>query len=94
MSTSTIAPETGSLKTRLKQTWMSGDYDRFSRYMEQDAREFYERLDIPPGSKMLDVGCGSGQVALCAAREGVMSPALISLRTLWSVPRHVLMLKV
>jgi SAM-dependent methyltransferase len=71
MSTITIAPEIDSLKTRLKQTWMAGDYDRFSRYMDQDARVFYERLDIPPGSQMLDVACGSGQLALCAAREGV-----------------------
>lgn len=71
MSTITIAAEIDSLKTRLKQTWMSGDYDRFSRYMEQDARAFYERLDIPPGYKMLDVACGSGQLALWAAREGV-----------------------
>ena len=71
MSTITIAPEIDSLKTRLKQTWMAGDYDRFSRYMEQDARAFYERLDIPAGCQMLDVACGSGQLALCAAREGV-----------------------
>src|SRR6185369_13005471 len=30
-----------SLKARLKETWMAGDYDRFSRYMEQGARIFY-----------------------------------------------------
>src|SRR4029434_2631258 len=71
MSTITIAPEIDSLKTRLKQTWMSGDYDRFSRYLEPDARVFYERLDIPAGSQMLDVACGSGQLALLAARDGV-----------------------
>src|SRR5262245_14623937 len=71
MSKTKITPEVDSLKTRLKQTWMAGDYDRFSRYMEQDARAFYERLDIPAGSKMLDVACGSGQLALCAARDGV-----------------------
>jgi len=71
MSTTTILPEIDTLKTRLKQTWMAGDYDRFSRYMEPDARAFYERLDIPAGCQMLDVACGSGQLALCAAREGV-----------------------
>jgi hypothetical protein len=42
--------EINGLKTRLKETWMAGDYDRFSRYMEQGARIFYEQLDIPPGS--------------------------------------------
>jgi SAM-dependent methyltransferase len=63
--------EIDSLKTRLKATWMTGDYDRFSRYMEQDARVFYENLDVAPGCQMLDVACGSGQVALWAARDGV-----------------------
>jgi SAM-dependent methyltransferase len=50
---------------------MAGDYDRFSRYMEQGARIFYEQLDIPAGCQLLDVACGSGQVALWAARDGV-----------------------
>lgn len=71
MSTTTIAPEINALKARLKDTWMAGDYDRFSRYMEPDARAFYERLDIPAGCHMLDVACGSGQLALLAARDGV-----------------------
>lgn len=71
MSTLTTAPDIESLKSRLRTTWMAGDYDRFSRYMENDARSFYERLDIPPGAQLLDVACGSGQVALIAAREGV-----------------------
>ena len=47
MSTTTTAVEIDDLKTRLKDTWMAGDYDRFSRYMEQGARIFYEQLDIP-----------------------------------------------
>jgi SAM-dependent methyltransferase len=71
MSTITITPEIDNLKSRLKATWMAGDYDRFSRYMEQGARIFYEGLDVPAGSQLLDVACGSGQVALWAAREGV-----------------------
>ena len=71
MSTSTLSPELDSLKTRLKQTWMAGDYDRFSRYMEGGAREFYERLTVVPGNRLLDVGCGSGQLALMAAKDGL-----------------------
>jgi len=71
MNTIAIAPEIDNLKAKLKATWMSGDYDRFSRYMEQDARVFYERLDVPARSRLLDVACGSGQVALVAAREGL-----------------------
>lgn len=70
MATMTVS-ETDDLKARLKGTWSAGDYDRFSRYMEQGARLFYEQLDIPPGSQLLDVACGSGQLALWAARDGI-----------------------
>jgi SAM-dependent methyltransferase len=59
------------LKTRLRNTWMTGDYGRFSRYMERDAEAFYRRLPIKPGAQLLDVGCGAGQLSLIAARAGV-----------------------
>src|SRR5499427_10811206 len=58
------------LKTRLRTTWMTGDYGRFSRYMERDAEAFYRRLPITPGAQVLDVGCGAGQLSLIAARAG------------------------
>ncbi len=68
--TSSTVPEVDTVKSRLKKTWMAGDYDRFSRYLEGGAREFYERLPLVPGSRLLDVGCGSGQLALMAAKDG------------------------
>ncbi|HKO30710.1 MAG TPA: methyltransferase domain-containing protein [Nitrospiraceae bacterium] len=71
MIASALSPEVESMKTRLKHIWMAGDYDRFSRYMESGAREFYERLEIIPGCRLLDVGCGSGQLALMAAKDGL-----------------------
>jgi SAM-dependent methyltransferase len=71
MSINVVAPEAESLNARLKNIWMSGDYDRFSRYMEGSARDFYERLNVFPGCRLLDVGCGSGQLALLAARDGL-----------------------
>ena len=46
------------LKARLKATWMTGDYDVFSRYMEADSAPFLRRLGITPGTRLLDVGCG------------------------------------
>lgn len=79
--------EINSLKTRLKETWTAGDYDRFSRYMGEGARVFYEQVRIPAGCyagcKLLDVACGSGQLALWAARDGMnvtgvdIAPALV-----------------
>jgi SAM-dependent methyltransferase len=62
--------EFDQLKTRLKATWMTGDYDLFSRYMEKDSEQFYRRLYFAPGTRLLDVGCGAGQLALIAARAG------------------------
>jgi SAM-dependent methyltransferase len=71
MMATAITTEFVSLKARLKKTWMAGDYDRFSRYMDGSARDFYERLNVAPGSQLLDVACGSGTLALIAAREGL-----------------------
>jgi SAM-dependent methyltransferase len=71
MSTSVLVPEANNVKARLKTIWMAGDYDRFSRYLECSAREFYERIKTVPGRRLLDVACGSGQLALMAARDGL-----------------------
>ena len=70
MTTTLIGQDVNELKRRLKTTWMAGDYDLFSRYMEKDAELFFRRLGIKPGTKLLDVGCGAGQLALIAARAG------------------------
>jgi len=78
MTTNAVAKEISTsadfnqLKTRLKSTWMTGDYDVFARYMEKDAETFYHRLGIKPGTKLLDVACGAGQLALIAARAGAV----------------------
>jgi ubiquinone/menaquinone biosynthesis C-methylase UbiE len=58
------------LKNRLKTTWMTGDYDLFSRFMRKDAERFFRRLGVTPGTRLLDVACGAGQLALIAARAG------------------------
>src|SRR5689334_3852523 len=59
-----------ALKAQLKATWMDGNYDYFSRFMESSAVEFLDRLDVPTGARFLDVACGSGQLGLIAARRG------------------------
>ena len=70
MTQANAATDIDALKTRLKATWMDGNYDYFSRFMESSAVEFLDRLDIPAGASVLDVACGSGQLALVAARRG------------------------
>jgi SAM-dependent methyltransferase len=69
--TMSMTPEMETLKARLKTTWMSGDYVTFAKPMEPGALEFLSRLKVPPGTRMLDVGCGAGQIAIPAARAGV-----------------------
>ena len=70
MSTS-MAPEMEALKTRLKATWEAGDYGVFAKYLEPGALEFFSRLGISPGTKLLDVGCGAGQLTIPAAKQGI-----------------------
>jgi ubiquinone/menaquinone biosynthesis C-methylase UbiE len=62
--------EMDALKARLKTTWMAGDYGHFSIYLQDGALEFLDRLNIQPGTRMLDVACGAGQIAFPAARAG------------------------
>jgi SAM-dependent methyltransferase len=68
---STMSDDMRALKTKLKATWEAGDYGRFAQYLEPGAVEILQRLDIAPGTRMLDVGCGAGQIAIPAARAGV-----------------------
>ena len=75
-TTTTISPDMSALKTRLKATWESGDYGVFAKYLEKGALEFFERLNIPPATRLLDVGCGAGQLTLPAARNGIQVTGL------------------
>lgn len=59
------------LKARLKATWNDGNYDYFARLMESSAVELLDRVGVLPGSSLLDVACGTGQLAIVAARRGV-----------------------
>jgi len=70
MTTTATTTDIAALKTRLKATWMDGNYDHFSRFMESSAVEFLDRLGVKAGAELLDVACGSGQLALIAARRG------------------------
>ena len=76
MAPTTMTPEMSTLKTRLKATWESGDYGVFAKYLEKGALEFFDRLDIRPATRLLDVACGAGQLTIPAARKGVQVTGL------------------
>src|SRR4029453_11602279 len=72
MSMSTTKPEMESLKSRLKAMWMTGDFGQVAKIIETGAEEFIDRLALQPGVRLLDVACGSGNLAIPAARAGAI----------------------
>jgi SAM-dependent methyltransferase len=69
---SAVNPEMESLKTRLKAMWMTGDFGQVAKHIETGAEEFIARLALEPGERVLDVACGSGNLAIPAARAGAI----------------------
>ena len=69
---STAQPEMEALKTRLKGMWMAGDFGEIARHIETAAEDFVARLNLKPGDQVLDVACGTGNLAVPAARAGAI----------------------
>ncbi|MGE0741273.1 MAG: class I SAM-dependent methyltransferase [Hyphomonadaceae bacterium] len=53
-----------------KALWEKGDFTRIAAAMRQSGDALIENLNIRPGLKVLDLGCGDGTTALPAARRG------------------------
>ena len=58
------------IKQRMRGTWMAGDFGEIARYTAKGAEEFVDRLHLPPSARVLDVACGTGNLAIPAARQG------------------------
>ena len=67
-----MSPEMETLKTKLRATWMAGDFGQIARAYSPGAAEFIERLDLQSGEKVLDVACGTGNLSIPAARAGAI----------------------
>lgn len=69
-TTQPIAPDLAELKSRMKSTWMAGDFGQIANFTAPEAENFVGRLGISPGGKVLDVACGTGNTAIPAAKTG------------------------
>jgi SAM-dependent methyltransferase len=67
---SSTQPEMDSLKTRLRSMWMAGDFGQIANVIQSAADDFTDRLNLKPGDRVLDVACGTGNLAIPAARTG------------------------
>ena len=65
-------PDMATLKARLKNTWEAGDFSEVAKHIEKAPEEFVEKLNIQSGQKVLDVACGSGNLAIEAAKKGAV----------------------
>src|SRR5580765_3489441 len=70
MSETQLSPDMESLKSKLRATWIAGDFGVIAKSIEHGAREFVDRLDLKAGTYVLDVACGTGNLAIPAARTG------------------------
>ena len=62
--------EMDALKAKLRATWISGDFGEIAKFLATEAEGFINRLGLKPGTKVLDVACGTGNLSLPAARLG------------------------
>lgn len=62
-----------AIKARQKATWEAGDFGQVARYNVPAAEEFMARLPLRPGLRVLDVACGTGNLAAVAARAGCVT---------------------
>ena len=72
MTARASGPALDPLTERTRNTWIAGNFDRIAQYMVSGAGEFIDRLGIRRGERVLDVACGSGNLAIPAARAGAM----------------------
>lgn len=70
METTGMTTEMEALKSKLRATWIAGDFGEIARSIAKGGEDFVERLNITPGMKVLDVACGTGNLAIPAARTG------------------------
>ena len=81
---------TDALTDRTKATWMAGDFGKIAKSYEPGAAAFIARLNIQTDERVLDVACGTGNLAIPAARSGAqvtgldIAPNLVEQAQAWA----------
>lgn len=70
MESTEMTTEMQALKSKLRGMWIAGDFGEIAKSIEAGAEEFIARLDLKPGTKVLDLACGTGNLAIPAAKTG------------------------
>lgn len=63
-------PTMEQIKQSMRAAWMAGDFGVIAKTISGAAEEFVAHLAFPPGTRVLDVACGTGNTALPLARAG------------------------
>jgi 2-polyprenyl-3-methyl-5-hydroxy-6-metoxy-1,4-benzoquinol methylase len=58
------------MKQGMRWMWSRGDYGQLAPMLEPAAEAIVEACQVKPGTQLLDVAAGSGNVAVIAARAG------------------------
>ncbi len=69
---STSGPTIQQIKDSMRSAWMAGDFGVVAKTISGSAEAFISRLPIPPGARVLDVACGTGNTAIPLARQGAV----------------------
>jgi SAM-dependent methyltransferase len=59
------------IKAGMRATWMAGDFGVVAKTITKGAEAFVGRVPIPAGARVLDVACGTGNLAIPLARKGM-----------------------
>jgi SAM-dependent methyltransferase len=60
------------IKNSMRASWMAGDFGVVAKTITAGAEAFIRRLDILAGARVLDVACGTGNLAIPLSRQGCL----------------------